>query len=196
MSEASPGRRAAHRADRMDAQKTGERTGSRPQPPEAGARSASLEPGRAPGYLLTSQLLPRASRMGGSGAAHGRIGRGRIPPPCSGGRGTARRAVEGGPVPESLQRSRRFLEALRHFRAAGHAERPASGDGRFPAVDDDVLPVDEPGPVAGEKDRRLRDIPRKAGAGIGWMWAKASFTKPATRSALEPSRPASSRISR
>ena len=52
MSEASPGRRAAHRADRMDAKKTGERTGSRPQPPEAGARSASLEPGRAPGYLL------------------------------------------------------------------------------------------------------------------------------------------------
>src|SRR5277367_4641403 len=50
MSAAARGRRAAHRADRMHAQKTGERTGSRPKPPEAGARSASLEPGRAPGY--------------------------------------------------------------------------------------------------------------------------------------------------
>jgi hypothetical protein len=51
MSEASHGRRAAHRADRMDAKKTGERTGSRPQPPEAGARRASLCAGhvRRPG---------------------------------------------------------------------------------------------------------------------------------------------------
>src|SRR5208337_3951318 len=39
--------------------KPGERTGSRPKPPEAGARSASLEPGRAPGYRQTSQLLLR-----------------------------------------------------------------------------------------------------------------------------------------
>ena len=51
MSEPSRSRRAAHRADRMDAQKTGERTGSRPKPPEAGARNASFEPDRAPGYL-------------------------------------------------------------------------------------------------------------------------------------------------
>jgi hypothetical protein len=50
MSAAARGRRSAHCADRMHAQKTGERTGSRPKPPEAGARSASLEPGRAPGY--------------------------------------------------------------------------------------------------------------------------------------------------
>jgi hypothetical protein len=57
MSEASHGRRAALCADRMDAQKTGERMGSRPKPPEAGARSASLEPGQAPGYSQTSQLL-------------------------------------------------------------------------------------------------------------------------------------------
>jgi hypothetical protein len=34
----SRSRRAAHRADRMDAKKTGERTGSKPKPPEAGAR--------------------------------------------------------------------------------------------------------------------------------------------------------------
>jgi hypothetical protein len=58
MSEASRGRRAAHRADRMDAKEPGERMGSRPKPPEAGARSASLEPGRPPGYSQTSQLLP------------------------------------------------------------------------------------------------------------------------------------------
>jgi len=50
MSAAARGRRAAHRADRMHAKEPGERTGSRPKPPEAGARSASLEPGRAPGY--------------------------------------------------------------------------------------------------------------------------------------------------
>src|SRR5439155_2716615 len=34
--------------------KTGQRTGSRPQPPEAGARSASLEPGRSPVYFQHS----------------------------------------------------------------------------------------------------------------------------------------------
>jgi hypothetical protein len=43
MSQPSSGRWAAHRAARLDAKKTGERTGSRPQPPESGARSASLE---------------------------------------------------------------------------------------------------------------------------------------------------------
>ena len=47
---ASRGRRSAHRADPLLAKETGGRTGSRPKPPEAGARSASLEPGRAPGY--------------------------------------------------------------------------------------------------------------------------------------------------
>src|SRR5208282_776926 len=71
MSETSHGRRAAHRADRMNAKKPGERTGSRPKPPEAGARSASLEPGRAPGYRQTSQLLLREAgkvpRSGGWG---------------------------------------------------------------------------------------------------------------------------------
>ena len=36
--------------DRMQTKQTGARTGSRPKPPEAGAQSASLEPGRAPGY--------------------------------------------------------------------------------------------------------------------------------------------------
>ena len=41
---------AALRVDRMKAKQTGERTGSRPQPPEAVPRSASLEPGRSPGY--------------------------------------------------------------------------------------------------------------------------------------------------
>ena len=60
----SRSRRAAHRADRMDAKKTGERTGSRPKPPEAGARSASLEPGRAPGYLELHSCFPR---KGGTG---------------------------------------------------------------------------------------------------------------------------------
>jgi len=49
--------------DRMNASQTGGRPGSRPQPPEAGARSASLEPGRSPGYLSTTQLLsPHAGR--------------------------------------------------------------------------------------------------------------------------------------
>jgi hypothetical protein len=47
MSGPSRGRRAAHRADRMDAKKPGERMGSRPKPPEAGARSASLCAGHA-----------------------------------------------------------------------------------------------------------------------------------------------------
>ena len=65
MSGPSRGRRAAHRADRLDAKKPGERTGSRPKPPEAGARSASLEPGRAPGYSDQSQLLPRFVEKGG-----------------------------------------------------------------------------------------------------------------------------------
>ena len=44
MSQPSPGRRAAHRADRLDAKKAGERTGSRPKPAKAGARSAALSP--------------------------------------------------------------------------------------------------------------------------------------------------------
>ena len=50
MSQISSGRRSAPRADVLQAKKTADRTGSRPKPPEAGARSASLEPGRAPGY--------------------------------------------------------------------------------------------------------------------------------------------------
>jgi hypothetical protein len=44
-------------ADGLVAHQPGEPTGSRPQPPKAGARSASLEPGRSPGYLPTTQLL-------------------------------------------------------------------------------------------------------------------------------------------
>src|SRR5512142_3070113 len=43
----------------MAALKTGERRGSRPQPPEAGARSASLEPGRSLVYFNT--VAPRRS---------------------------------------------------------------------------------------------------------------------------------------
>jgi len=43
----------------MKATRLGARAGSRPKPPKAGARSASLEPGRAPSYLSTSQLLSR-----------------------------------------------------------------------------------------------------------------------------------------
>src|SRR5437868_1264249 len=39
--------------------KTGQRTGSRPQPPEAGARSASLEPGRSPVYFQHSCSVGR-----------------------------------------------------------------------------------------------------------------------------------------
>ncbi len=62
MSEASRGRRAAHRADCMDAKKTGERTGSRPKPPKAAARSASLEPGRAPGYAELHSCFPSKAR--------------------------------------------------------------------------------------------------------------------------------------
>ena len=58
MSGAPQGRRSAPRADCLVAQKTGERTGSRPKPPEAGARSASLEPGRAPGYPQLHSCFP------------------------------------------------------------------------------------------------------------------------------------------
>jgi hypothetical protein len=48
-------------AERLKAIETGERTGSRPQPPKAGARSASLEPGRAPGYFASITVaLPQA----------------------------------------------------------------------------------------------------------------------------------------
>ena len=68
MSGPSRGRRAAHRADRLNAQMPGERTGSGPKPPEAGARSASLEPGRAPGYsdqysCFRSILSPRSGAL-------------------------------------------------------------------------------------------------------------------------------------
>jgi hypothetical protein len=42
---------SAPRADSLYAKQAGERTGSRPQPPKAGARSASLEAGRSPAYL-------------------------------------------------------------------------------------------------------------------------------------------------
>jgi hypothetical protein len=74
MSAAAPGRRAAHCADRMHVQKTGERTGSRPKPPKAGAQRASLEPGRAPGYSnhhSCSLVLPHK----GGGDAAGRFPR-------------------------------------------------------------------------------------------------------------------------
>ena len=57
MTEVAQGRRAALRADGMASNQTGERTGSRPKPPEAGARSASIEPGLSPGYSSTTQLL-------------------------------------------------------------------------------------------------------------------------------------------
>src|SRR5215472_9876594 len=67
----SQGRRAAHRADRMDAQKPGARTGSRSKPPEAGARSASLEPGRAPGYRQHHSCFPASRRRGRPAAACG-----------------------------------------------------------------------------------------------------------------------------
>jgi hypothetical protein len=62
MSGASQGRRAAHRADRLQAKKPGERTGSRPKSPEAGAPSASLEPGRSPGYPHHHSCSPKAAR--------------------------------------------------------------------------------------------------------------------------------------
>ena len=42
--------RSALGADRMMRYLPGERSGSRPKPPQAVARSASLEPGRSPGY--------------------------------------------------------------------------------------------------------------------------------------------------
>ncbi len=50
MTDTANSRLAALRADGMTATQTGERTGSRPKPPKAEAQSASLEPGRAPGY--------------------------------------------------------------------------------------------------------------------------------------------------
>ncbi len=101
MSAPSRGRRAAHCADRMQAKKPGERTGSRPKPPEAGARSASLEPGRAPGYRRTSQLLHRASRgsppppLRGKGRIASGDGRGLLFLPRVAGEGTMRSMVEG-----------------------------------------------------------------------------------------------------
>jgi hypothetical protein len=53
----------------------GERTGSRPKPPKAGARSASLEAGRTPGYRQTSQLSAPASspQVDADGARGSRI---------------------------------------------------------------------------------------------------------------------------
>jgi hypothetical protein len=51
--------RSALGADRMDANQTGAWTGSRPQPPQAVAQSASLEPGRAPGYPSYFTVAPR-----------------------------------------------------------------------------------------------------------------------------------------
>src|SRR6266571_160786 len=56
-------------AARMNASQPSERPGSRPQPSQAGARSASLEPGRSPGYLSTTQLLtPPSPPMGERGS--------------------------------------------------------------------------------------------------------------------------------
>ena len=58
--------------DRMSANLPGERTGSRPKPPKAGARSASLEPGRTPGDPSSSQLLtPPSPGKQGEGASCG-----------------------------------------------------------------------------------------------------------------------------
>jgi len=56
MSDRDP-TRSASGVDRLEAKLTGERTGSRPKPPQAGARRARLEPDRSPGYPSTSQLL-------------------------------------------------------------------------------------------------------------------------------------------
>src|SRR5205823_1002927 len=53
--------RARSPTERMAVLKTGQRTGSRPQPPEAGARSASLEPGRSPVYFQHSCCRGRDS---------------------------------------------------------------------------------------------------------------------------------------
>ena len=52
--------RSALRRELLQNNQTGARPGSRPKPPKAGARSASLEPGHAPGYPSTSQLLSRS----------------------------------------------------------------------------------------------------------------------------------------
>ena len=54
MSERKP--RSAPRVDRLPANQPGARTGSRPKPPEAVARSASLEAARSPVYFRTVAL--------------------------------------------------------------------------------------------------------------------------------------------
>ena len=51
--------RSALRRELLQNNQTGVWPGLRPKPPKAGARSASLEPGHAPGYPSTSQLLSR-----------------------------------------------------------------------------------------------------------------------------------------
>ena len=50
-------------ADCLKSIQTGERSGSRPKPPEAVARSASIEPGRSPGYAFNFTVaLPHRGR--------------------------------------------------------------------------------------------------------------------------------------
>jgi hypothetical protein len=71
MSETWRGRRAAHCADRLDAQKPGERTGSRPKPPVAGARAPALSPAdhRATAKLHSCfSAAPRLASRGKQGA--------------------------------------------------------------------------------------------------------------------------------
>jgi len=72
--------RSAPGVDRMKANQPGERMGSRPKPPQAGARSARLEPGRAPGYPSSSQLV-RHPTGAGTPALKGRLQRGPLPLP-------------------------------------------------------------------------------------------------------------------
>src|SRR5271166_2227371 len=60
--------RSARCVERLKTTQTGERRGSRPKPPKAGARSASLEPGRSPGYAYLHSCSP-ARRARGSHTA-------------------------------------------------------------------------------------------------------------------------------
>ena len=64
MSGPSRGRRAAHRADRLNAQMPGQRTGSRPKPPEAGARRA---PALSPAEHRATPINTVASPLRGEG---------------------------------------------------------------------------------------------------------------------------------
>ncbi len=58
-----------------------------------------------------------------------------------------------------------FLNLVRHLSAEGEKIGPAPGHYGMTAVDHEVVAVDETAGVAGEKERALRDIVRKSGAG-------------------------------